>query len=66
MELGCNNCIHKKVCGIQERVNQALEELTLNKVYQDLVKHSIVIKAECPNFMKEGEHNVRILSSNDR
>lgn len=53
MELNCNSCVKKDVCGIKDRAKEALEALTLDKIYQDLVKHSIKLDAQCPHFLKE-------------
>ena len=53
MELNCNSCIKKDVCGIKDRAKEALEALTLDKIYQDLVKHNIELNAKCPHFVQE-------------
>lgn len=53
MDLGCEKCTHREVCGIKDRAKEALEALTLDKIYQDLVKHSITLDAQCPHFLKE-------------
>ena len=53
MELNCENCIKKDVCGIKNEAKEALEALTLDKIYQDLVKHNIKLNAKCPHFVQE-------------
>ena len=53
MELNCENCVKKDVCGIKDRAKEALEALTLDKIYQDLVKHNIELNARCPHFVQE-------------
>ena len=53
MELNCNSCIKKDVCGIKDRAKEALEALTLDKIYQDLVKYNIELNARCPHFVQE-------------
>lgn len=50
MELACEKCSHSKVCGRKDRINETIKTLTLDKLYQDLIKHDIVIKAHCPHF----------------